>query len=439
MAHGKMILRSVTHLSQAIKNMRTAAPIATCFFSAMLCISVGAENWPAWRGPSSDAVVRGSGYPTSWGEEKNIAWKFKIPGWGTSTPAIWEQRIFVSFDDEDKNGLLCVDRQGKLQWQIELGDAASNKNRKASSSNPSPVTDGSLVYAYFKSGDLACVTLEGEKVWQVNLQQQYGPDRLNWDLGTSPVLTNDLVVVAVMHQGPSYLVGLDKKTGREVWKQDRELGAPAEARDSYSTPLIIRDGDRQTIIVLGGDNVTAHEASTGREIWRAGGLNPQSQRNFRSIASPTLADGLVIAPYARGETLTAIRLGGQGDVTETHVEWTSHEASTDVPSPVALDGKVYICGDRGDIFCVDVASGEEQWKFPLPRNRYVFSASPIIADGMLYATREDGRTFVLRVGETPELVAENSVRENTFATPAFADGQIYLRTSDYLICIGTKP
>jgi outer membrane protein assembly factor BamB len=439
MAHSTTLLHSVTHISQAIKNMRTAAAIATWTFSAMLCISVGAENWPNWRGPSSDAIVRGSGYPTSWGEDENIAWKFEVPGWGTSTPAIWEQRIFVSFDDEDKNGLLCVDRHGKLQWRIELGDAASSKNRKASSSNPSPVTDGSHVYAYFKSGDLACVTLEGEKVWQVNLQQQYGPDRLNWDLGTSPVLTDDLVVVAVMHQGPSYLVGLDKKTGQEVWKQDRDLGAPAEARDSYSTPIIIRDGDRETILVLGGDNVTAHEASTGREIWRAGGLNPQSQRNFRSIASPALADGMVIAPYARGETLTAIRLGGRGDVSETHVAWTSFDASADVPTPVALDGKVYICGDRGDIFCVDAASGKVQWKYPLPRNRYVFSASPVIAGDKLYATREDGRTFVLRVGEKPELVAENSVRENTFATPAFADGQIFLRTSDYLICIGTKP
>ena len=169
-----------------------------------------------------------------------------------------------------------------------------------------------------------------------------------------------------------------------------------------------------------------------------GGLNPQNQRNFRSIASPVVADGMVIAPYARGGSLTAIRLGGTGDVTDTHIAWTLYSSSADVPTPVAYQGNVYVCGDRGDVSCVEIATGKERWTESLPRNRYVYSASPVIADGKLYVTREDGRTFILQVGDKPELLAENSVRENTLATPAFADGQIFLRTSDYLICIGKK-
>lgn len=405
----------------------------------LLSVHSSGENWPNWRGPTSSGVVSGSEYPTAWGETENIAWKVELPGWGTSTPAIWEDRIFVSCCDDDagKNKLICLDRSGQQIWQVELGEASANRNRKASGANPSPITDGKHVYAYFKSGDLGCITIAGKLVWQTNLQTKYGPDRLNWDLGTSPVLTRGSVVVAVMHQGPSYLLALDKLTGEQIWKQDRDLGAPAEARDSYSTPIVTVAGDREQLIVLGADHVTTHDAATGKELWRAGGLNPNQQRNFRSIASPVLADRLVIAPYARGETLTAVKLGGEGDETDSRIAWTAYSAA-DVPTPVAYQGKVYICRDRGDITCVDAASGKEEWTESLPRNRYVYSASPVIANGKLYATREDGSTFVLEIGKTPKVLSENSVREYTYATPAFADGQIFLRTSDYLICIGKK-
>lgn len=421
--------------------MRPTALTTIPILALMISLTAQAENWPNWRGPNANGIVPGSGYPTEWGEEENIAWKVKLPGWGTSTPAIWEQQIFVSYADEGENGLICLDRSGKELWKSSFGKAATHKNRKASAANPSPLTDGKHVYVYYKSGDLACVTLDGTTVWHINLQQKYGPDRLNWDLGTSPVLTDDLVVVAVMHQGPSYLVALNKQTGDEVWKQSRDLGAPAEARDSYSTPIVLKDGDREKLIVLGADFVTAHEAATGEEIWRVGDLNPEQARNFRSIASPVVAGELVIAPYARGRTITAIKLGGEGDVTESHVSWTQYtdrNSTADVPTPIAYEGNVYISGDRGDVTCMEIATGKELWIEELPRNRYVYSASPVIADGKLYATREDGRTFVLKVGSTPELIAENSVRENTLATPAMVDGQIFLRTSDYLICIGKK-
>jgi len=416
--------------------LRIVTPL--CLLLVLSTGEIWGENWPQWRGPDGDSVAKGTGYPVEWSESKNVVWKVSLPGWGTSTPAIWEQQIFVNCEVEGKNALIGLNRQGDKQWQAVFGPSSPNKNRKAGSANPSPVTDGSHVYAYFKSGDLACVDLQGKTVWQINLQEKYGPDRLNWDLGTSPVLTKHLVVVAVMHQAPSYLVALDKASGREVWKQGRDLGAPAEARDSYSTPLVLQDDGRETLAVLGADYVTLHEAETGKELWRVGTLNPQRQGNFRSISSAAVDAGILIAPYARGETLTAIRLNGASEGASSRVAWTLDGPYSDVPTPVALDGKVYVCGDRGDITCIEIATGKELWTEALPRNRYPYSSSPVIAEGKLYATREDGDTFVLQLGEQPRLLATNQLRENTYATPAFADGQIFLRTSDFLFCLGQK-
>jgi outer membrane protein assembly factor BamB len=398
--------------------------------------SVRADNWPNWRGPNQNSVAEGESYPTQWGEAENIAWKVEIPGGGTSTPAIWGQQIFMTFADADKNGLICLNRQGEKLWQVELGSSAGNRNQKASGANPSPVTDGAHVYGYYRSGQVACVDFAGRVIWQTNLQEKYGKDALWWDLGTSPVLTKDFVVIAVMHQGPSYLAAFDKTTGQLAWKHDRQVEAPGEARDSYTTPLVIDDHGREVILVLGADHVTAHAAATGEEIWRVGGLNPKKQGNYRSIASPVVVEDRVFAPYSRGETLTAIKSSGTGDVTDSNVLWTIDSTASDVPSPVAFEGKLYLCGDRGDVTCLDPQTGDEIWVEKLPRNRYPFSSSPIIAGGNLYATREDGTTFVLQVGDKPRLLSTNSVNEFTYATPVFVDGRIYLRSSEYLICIG---
>jgi len=395
-----------------------------------------ADDWHQWRGPHQNGVVEGD-FPTQWGEDENIVWKVQLPGWGTSTPAIWGEQIFVTTKIDEDNGLICLDRGGEEQWRVTLGTAASNRNRKASAANPSPITDGKYVYAYYKSGDLACVDFDGNIVWQTNLQEEYGEDRLNWDLGTSPVLTSNGVVVAVMHQGPSYVVALDRATGDLLWRQQRDLGAPAESRDSYTTPLVVDRDGQETILILGADHVTAHVAETGAELWRVGNLNPEEFRNYRSISSPVIAGDIVLAPYARGKTLTAIRAGGSGDVTSSHVLWTA-DVAADVPSPVVYQGRIYICGDRYEIHCLDLETGDVIWTERIPRSNYPFSASPIIAGGRLYCTREDGTTFVFELGEEPQLITENTLKENTYATPAFVDGRIYLRTSDYLFCIGSE-
>ena len=402
-----------------------------------LVISAQAENWSPWRGPNQNGVAVGTDYPTHWGEDQNIRWKVKLPGWGTSTPVIWGDQVFVTGEAEQKNALVCVNRAGDQLWQVELGASAGNRNAKASGANPSAVTDGKHVYAYFRNGDLACVDLEGAVVWQVNLQEKHGADRHWWDLGTSPVLSRDFVVVAVMHQGPSYLIALDKETGGEAWKRPRDLGAPAEARDAYTTPLIVKEEGIEMLVVLGADHVTGHRVEDGEEVWRFGGLNPEARGNFRSIASPVAAEGWIVAPYARGGSLTGIRRGGAGDISDSHQAWIAYDVAADVPSPAVYDGRVYLSRDRGEAVCLDLETGKRRWSKRLPRSRYVYSSSPVIAGGKLYITREDGTTFVLSLDDEPELVATNNLRENTYATPVFVDGKIFLRTSDYLFCIGT--
>jgi outer membrane protein assembly factor BamB len=411
-----------------------------CFlFSLVLQFSAVAlaDNWPNWRGPGLNGVAGGKGYPVEWSSTKNVAWKVALPGKGASTPIVWEDRIFLTCGIDGDNAIVCLDRGGKQLWTTLLGDERTGKHKKATGSNPSATTDGQHVFAYFKSGDLACLDFAGKVLWRQNLQQMYGEDTLWWDLGTSPVLTKQHVVVAVMQTGPSYLAAFDKATGKLAWKQDRQLDAPREAAQSYSTPVVTEHNGQEILVVLGADHVTAHAAATGSEIWRVGGLNPEGQEFFRSIASPVIDQGIVVAPYARGKTITAIRLGGRGDVTKSHVIWTREGLGTDVPTPAAVDGKVYLCMDKGSFACLDIKTGQTLWEGQVEKNRNAFSASPIVADGRIYITREDGKTFVLAQGSEFKVLAENQLEgEFVVATPVFADGRILIRTLENLICIG---
>ena len=241
-----------------------------------------------------------------------------------------------------------------------------------------------------------------------------------------------------MHQGPSYLVALDRQTGDVAWKQDRATDAPAEARDSYTTPPVVEHEEQELIVVLGSDHVTTNDAGTGKELWRSESLNPGRRGNYRSIASPALSGDFIVAPYSRGSTLTATRLNSAADATESHVAWSVNISASDVPTPVSDNGRIYLCSDRGNVTCLDGKSGKELWTEALPRNRYACSSSPALADGHLYLTREDGTTFVMKVGNSPQLVATNALRDNTYSTPVFADGQVFQRTSDYLFCFGKK-
>jgi outer membrane protein assembly factor BamB len=403
-----------------------------------------ADNWPNWRGPAVDGVAGGKGYVSSWSPQENVVWRVKLPGLGASTPAIWDDHVVVTCAVDGKDAAICLDRSGRELWRRDLGPERAGKHKKATGCNPSPVTDGKRVWVYFKSGELACLDLAtGAVAWKTNLQERFGADTLWWDLGTSPVLTTKAVIVAVMQSGPSYLAAFDRETGELLWKHDRMLEAPEEAAQSYTTPVVAK-GDAakgepdEVLFVLGADHVTAHDAATGAEFWRAGGLNPRGDKFFRSISSPVVAGDFVIAPYARGSTITAIRRGGNGDVTATHVAWVRTDLGADVPTPAAQDGRVIVCTDKGRIECLDSATGKTLWQGELPRNRNAYSASPVLVDGRIVVVREDGLATVLAAGDAFNVLGEGSVEEMTVATPVFVDGRMFLRTHDSLWCIGTK-
>lgn len=407
-----------------------------CLIAALASPLMGA-NWPNWRGPNQNGVAPGTGFPTEWSDTKNVAWKVELPGKGSSTPIVWGEQIFLTSGADGQNALLSISRQGKEQWRVLIGKERPGKNKKASGSNPSCVTDGEHVFAYFKSGDLACVDLKGKIVWQTNLQDKYGEDTLWWDLGTSPVLTKAHCVVTVMQTGPSYLVAFEKGTGKVAWKEDRNLGAPEEAAQSYSTPVVLNDKGKETLVVLGADHVTAHDAANGKEVWRVGGLNPTGHKYFRSIASAVVHNGIVVAPYAREATVTAIKLGGRGDVTKSHVVWTKNGKGSDVPTPTAADGRVYILNDKGTISCLNIETGSEIWSGQTEKHRNGFSSSPILADGKIYITREDGKTFVLAQGNEFKVLGANELDgTQTVASPVLVDGKILIRTDTHLYCIG---
>jgi len=424
---------------------------AICQLVAFLVLirSVRGDNWPNWRGPAGDGTAAGTGYVAEWGPEKHVLWRVGLPGLGASTPAVWGDRVVVTCTIDDKDSVICLDRAGREIWRKALGKARDGKHKKASGANSSPVTDGERVWVYFKSGELASLDLDtGDERWRTNLQERFGADTLWWDLGTSPVLTAKGVVVAVMQTGPSYLAAFDRSTGQLLWKHDRILAAPEEAAQSYSTPVVAAGDPAQgepaeVLFVLGADHVTAHDAADGRELWRVGGLNPDANGFFRSIASPVLAGGLVIAPYARGGSITAIRRGGSGDVTTSHVAWTRNNIGADVPTPAARDGRIVICSDKGVVEGLDVVTGTTAWHRDLPKNRHAYSASPVIVDGRVIVVREDGAASVLEwpgaaaSGEVA-LLGGGSVEEMTVATPVCVDGRIFLRTHDSLWCLGAK-
>lgn len=415
--------------------------IAGLVISSVFVDSALADNWPGWRGPTSNGIATEGDYPTKWSATENVAWKIKLDGRGASTPVVWENNIILTMGRGGKNILVSYDRSGKQNWELEVGTEKAGKHKKASGSNPSCVTDGKLVFAYFKSGDLVAADLKGNLKWHHNVQEMFGEDTLWWDLGTSPILTQSHVIITVMQTGPSYLAAFDKASGKSAWKVDRTLDAPLEAAQAYSTPVVEVVDDKERIYVLGADHATGHDAMTGKELWRVGGLNPNREQYYRSISGPVLAGSVLIAPYARGSSVTGIQLGGMGDVTKSHVAWTALEVGSDVPTPTFLGDRVFICRDngkaRGTLATLDLKTGKVIDELLLEKSRSGFSSSPTLAGSHLYVTREDGTTFVVDVADKVKVVSKNTLEDEfTVATPVLVDGKILLRTYEHLYCIG---
>ena len=323
------------------------------FLLYVACSTAFAQTpWPSWRGPHGNGTAGEGTFATSWSEEKNIAWKTALPGRGASTPIVLGENVYLTLGKEGVNTLMCVSQQGKTLWEKPFGNERPGKNAKASGSNSSPVTDGKHVFVYFKSGVFACVSPSGDTIWSLNIQEKYGPDSLWWDLGTSPVLTDNSVVIAVMQTGPSFLVSLDKTTGKELWKADRWLDVNQEANQAYTTPTLAKLTQGEALITVGADHVTAHAVSDGKLLWKLGGFNPENNGFFRSIASPLVEGGLAICPYARGNTLTALRT--EIDLPDDKRTVWAVKFGSDVPTPTVSNGRLILLGDKGMVYCLKI-------------------------------------------------------------------------------------
>jgi outer membrane protein assembly factor BamB len=401
-------------------------------------LGVAADNWPQWRGPAANNVAAEGDYPVDFSREKGVAWKAALPGVGCSTPAVWGDSIFLTCGIDGQDGVVCYAMDGSERWRRQLGPERPGKHRNGSGSNPSPVTDGKYVVAYFKSGTVTGLTIDGRELWRFNLQAKYGADSLWWDIASSPALAGDRVLVAVMQDGNSYVIALDLATGDVLWKVPREYACPQESDQAYASPQVVKIDGRDVLVTLGSDHLTGHDVESGKLLWECGGFNPDQQTNWRVIASAAIDGDVAFVPYGRGECLAGIRLGGSGDVTATNRLWEKRGRGlgAEVPTPVIRAGKVYLLGDSGRVACFDVESGDELWSGDLPRSRNRYFSSPVLAGDQLYCPREDGKIFVGRVSDAGfELLAENDMGEAIIAAPVPIRDGLLIRGREHLFRI----
>jgi len=398
-----------------------------------------AENWPQWRGPSANGVSTEKNLPAKWTVEENIAWKLAMPEWSGSTPIIWGDRIFLNVAEANDLYLWCVDRtKGAMLWKKLLG-SGNVKMRKQNMSSPSPVTDGKTVYVMTGTGILKAFDFAGKELWMRDVQKDYGAFGLNWGYASSPLLFEDSLYVQVLHgmrtDDPSYVMRINRASGKTIWKVDRPTEAIRESPDAYTTPALLRYGKATEIVITGGDCVTGHDPATGKELWRANGLNPDNNPSYRIVASPIIFNEIVYAP-SRNRPLLALKAGGRGDITTSHLLWSTVNGP-DVPTPVT-DGKYfYIVNDRGIMWCLDAKTGAEFYgQQRLKPGTY--SGSLVLADDKLYITNEEGLTTVIKAGPKFEIVAENPLNDYCLSSPAISEGQIFIRTATSLYCIGKK-
>lgn len=426
--------------------MRRLILIGLVLAASAQCIAVSADNWPQWRGPALNGTSAEKNLPVKWSPTENVTWKFETPGWSGATPIIWGNYIFLNASDAESNKsvkgdlfLLCLDRtKGALLWRKPLG-VGDQKMRKQNMSSPSPVTDGRNVWVLTGTGVLKGFDFKGTEIWARDIQKDYGRFGLNWGYASSPLLHEDSLYVPVLHgmrtDEPSYLLRINKATGKTVWRAERPTAAIQESPDSYITPALLRHNGQMELVISGGDCVTGHDLATGKELWRANGLNPENNPFYRIVNSPLVFDGMIYAG-AKSKPYLALKAGGRGDVTTSHRAWII-DSGPDVPTPVT-DGKyLYIVRDNGAFMCLDAKTGKEVYATQRLKPG-TYSSSPVLADGKIYATSEEGLTSVVKAGPQFEVLAENALNDYTLSTPAISDGQIFLRTAQHLYCIGKR-
>lgn len=387
----------------------------------------GATYWPRWRGPSGQGLAAGAGYVDTWSPTQHVLWKAPVPGRGNSSPIVWGDRVLVTtaHDGGRRLSVLAYRRSdGTRLWETlaPAGRTGSGAHQKNGHASATPATDGQRVYVSFGARGLFALDLEGRIVWQRDL----GPMDVYHGTAGSPLLYKDRVILYQDQYSGGFIAAFDTRTGRELWRTRRA------ATVGWGTPIAVRVGDRDEVIVNGQRTVYAYDPDRGAELWRCSGST------YEVIPTPVVGFGMVFCASGRAGPTLAIKPGGRGDVTRTHVTWTSPRGSPFVPSPILYGDYLYMVNDMSSIVtCLDATTGKLVWQGRLGvATREGFSASPVAADGKLFFTNDEGETFVLRAGPTFELLHVNRIGERTLASPALVDGRWYIRTDRHLYAIG---
>jgi outer membrane protein assembly factor BamB len=390
--------------------------------------SQAAESaWPRWRGPEQNGHTPEKDLPITW-SAADIAWKVQLPGSGQSSPIIWGDRIFLTsaLGRGQERLVICVDRRtGKTLWQQTAWKGEPEKIHAMNSwASASCVTDGQIVVAFFGRGGLHAYTVDGQPLWSHDLGSFEGP----WGTAACPVMVDDLVVQNCDADADACLVAFNKQSGKEVWRTKR--------RDhrGWSTPILIQADGRRELVLNGHEGVQAYDPATGRELWFC--------QSFNGRGEPTVTpagDVLCVVNGLAGD-FYAVRPGGNGDVTSTHMAWhTPRKGGRDCPSPIVVGQFVIVCDMSGIATCYDVADGHIYWKERLDGK---FSGSPIAADGFVYFLNEAGKTVVIKPGPALEIVAENDLpagKDEIFrASLTPCEGQFFIRSTSVLYCIGKR-
>ena len=393
------------------------------------------KYWPAWRGADSSGSTDKGSYVAKFSDTENVLWKTALPGKGCSTPIVWGEKIVLTCAAEAQDAVIAYDWAGKQLWQKAVGSERKGKHRNGSGSNPSAVTDGKVLFALFKSGNFASLDLAGNVRWKKDLTS-YGRDTLYWDFGTSPVLTKQNVVVALMRKGNSWIIAFNKESGEVSWEVERNYDTPPECDHSYATPIVREENGKEVVLVWGAERLTSHSASDGKILWSCEGFNPKNKKNWVVVGSHVVVGDMAIVPYGRGTQLAGVRIGGKGDVTQSHRVWTRDDSGSFVPTPCVADGKVYILRDRGHVHCIDPVTGVSHWEEEFPRASSSYYSSPVVAGNLLYATREDGKILTASIKDGLfKFLYENNMGERLIASPVPVAGKLLIRGEKHLFCL----
>ena len=454
--------------------------LLTTLVLAALSLPTLSADWPQWRGPHFNGTnPAANGLAVEWTTDTNVAWKAALPSWSAATPAVWGNTVFVTSAEEgfdspaqgaprggrargrgprpagpggrgraggppapdsprnDKILLIALSRKdGSILWSRTIGDG-NRIYRKQNLSSPSPITDGKHVWVMTGGGQFSCYDFAGDKVWSRNIQQDYGRFGLNHGYASTPRLHMGRLYVQVLHgmktDDPSYVFAVDARTGKTVWKVERPTDAMAESPDDYSTPLIVTASGKEQLVVSGGDYVTGHDLDQGKELWRMGGFNPGNERFYRTIASSIHIEDTVFTPSTRGNPFIAFKVSGEGWMGESAKIW-ENSLGADVPTPTTDGKRLFVVNDRGILNVLDAKTGE----LVVERLRLepgTYSSSPLLADGKIYATNEEGTTTVVDVDDAYKILAANRLDSHTLASPIAVGRQIFIRTADFLYCI----